>query len=324
MTDLHLEIRPLRAPDDYPALSEMMRLLFDWHVTPEQIALENANREARFHHAEFVAEVLHSSVHGGLERRVVGGVEIGHVQHSHEEGKYRVSIMVHPDFQGRGIGGALWETAWNHLQTLDAKKLVNMTDSDSPRGLAMLEHRGFKQVWERIESRLDTRTVDLTVLEGLDARLEAQGIRIVSLAALNDPDQWRKLYDLDHALMLDVPFGQAVTFPSFEQWHKETSSDPQFDPAMVWIAVKEGAWIGFTSLETQPAFFVIGMTGVLPPFRGLGIAKRLKLEGVRYARGHGGLEIRTYNDSVNTAMLEMNWQMGFKRFRSKLRFERVL
>jgi hypothetical protein len=44
---------------------------------------------------------------------------------------------------------------------------------------------------------------------------------------------------------------------------------------------------------------------------------------VRYALPTG-LEIRTFNDQSNTAMLRMNQQMGFVPFRSRLRFEKIL
>ena len=319
MTDLHLEIRPVRIPDDFPALVALARLALDWQVTAEDLAHEEANREAKYHHVAFVAEILDGGV-----KRIVGAADTGHDRFSYEDGKFRVNLMVHPDVEARGIGGALWQTVWNHLAELNPKKLVNMTNSDSARGLRMLAHLGFQQVWERVESRLEPGAVDFAAYADLDADLEAQGMTIRSLESLNDPDAARKLYDLDMELLGDVPFGQAVTPPSFEQWHKETLSDPRWNPATIWLAVKDGEWIAMSSLERLPDFFVIGMTGVKRLFRGLGLAKRLKLEGVRYAQMHGGVEIRTYNDHVNTAMLGMNASMGFQRFRSRLRFENVL
>ena len=183
---------------------------------------------------------------------------------------------------------------------------------------------GFQQTWERVESRLEPSAVDFGAYADLDASLEAQGIEIRSLESLDDPDAMQKLYDLDMELLGDVPFGQAVTPPNFGQWHKQTSGDPRWDPATIWLAVKDGEWLAMSSLERLPDFFVIGMTGVKREHRGLGLAKRLKLEGVRYALLHGGAEIRTYNDHVNEAMLGMNASMGFQRFRSRLRFEKLL
>jgi ribosomal protein S18 acetylase RimI-like enzyme len=271
-----------------------------------------------------VAEVLETQGLNGQTRRVVGTVVVAHDERSHEDGKFRVNVMVHPDFQARGIGTSLWQTAWNHLETLSPRKLTNMTSSDSVRGLRMVEHLGFRQVWERIESFLDPSTVDFARYADLDARLEGAGVSIHTLAAVDDPNKYSKLFDLDVELMRDVPFGQAMTTPSFEQFEKEFRSDPSVIEAAIWIAVKDGEWIAFSSLETQPDCFAIGMTGVKAAYRGQGVAKRLKLEGVRYALQHGGLEIRTANDAVNTAMLQMNASMGFQRKRSRLRFEKVL
>jgi ribosomal protein S18 acetylase RimI-like enzyme len=319
MTDLHLEIRPIRTPDDFPALADLATRIYDWHTTPEDLAREERNREPQYHHAEYVAEILE-----GNQKRVVGATSVGHDRFSHEDGKFRVGIMVHPDYQARGIGASLWETAWNHLSTMQPKKLVNMTRSDSERGLQMLEHRGFKQVWERVESRLDPKGVDFSQYADLDSTVETLGIRIVALSDITDEDRIRKLYDLDLELLLDVPFGQAVTPEPFEVWARNFESDPHADPRSIWIAIKDNEWIAMSSLEKNQEFFVIGMTGVKAAYRGLGLAKRLKLEGVRFALGNGGLEIRTYNDHVNTAMLEMNRSMGFERFRSMLRFEKLL
>lgn len=45
------------------------------------------------------------------------------------------------------------------------------------------------------------------------------------------------------------------------------------------------------------------MTGVLPTYRGKGVATLLKLSGIRYAQAHGNYELRVTNDSVNTAMV---------------------
>jgi mycothiol synthase len=319
MTDLHMEIRPVRIPDDLPALADLSCRTQDYQVTAEDLAHYEASRDPQYHHAGFVAEILDGAV-----KRVVGAADMGHDHRAHEDGKFRVSIMVDPDFEARGIGGALWQTVWNHLEPMEPKKLVNMTNSDSARGLRLLAHLGFQQVWERVESRLVPSAVDFGAYAELDASVGAQGIEIRSLESLNDPDAARKLYDLDMELLVDVPFGQTVTVPSFEQWHKETSGDPRWDPATIWIAVKDGEWLAMSSLERLPDFFVIGMTGVKRASRGLGLAKRLKLEGVRHALAHGGLEIRTYNDHVNLAMLQMNTGMGFQRFRSRLRFEKTL
>jgi ribosomal protein S18 acetylase RimI-like enzyme len=323
MSDLHLEIRPARTPEDYPAIAEIHNLTLPWHMTAEDFARGDENADPKYHRSRFVAQVLEDRGLEGLTRRVVGAAMVRHDDFAHEDGKFIVSIMVHPDYQAKGIGGTLWETAQKHFTALGARKLSHMVMSDSERGVRMLGHLGFQQVWERIESRLDPRSVGFEAYRALDAALEARGIAVCTLESIGDADKLRKLYDLDKALMQDVPFGTPVTFPEFEYWLKDVTSDPKFDPQTVWVALDGDEWIALSSLEEQPDHFVIGMTGVKPAYRGLGVAKRLKLEGVRHALSRGW-EIRTLNDHTNTAMLRMNEQMGFKRHRSMLRFEKLL
>ena len=73
-------------------------------------------------------------------------------------------------------------------------------------------------------------------------------------------------------------------------------------------------------LNSSGDYLVIGTTGVLRAFRGQGLAKLLKMHGIRYALEHGDQEIRTFNDHINTAMLEMNAKLGFSRGPVELRF----
>lgn len=319
MPESAFTVRPIRVPQDFAPVAEILNLVQDWPTTPADLERRERNREAKYHHAAFVAQVLEA----GLPR-VVGRVVVEHDSFSFEEGKFWFGIAVHPDYQRRGIGTALWQAGLQHLAPLEPRKLVNMVQSDSASGLGMLSKYGFQQTWERVESRLDPKSVDFRLYADLDATLEQSGVQIATLAELTRPDSLERLYALDVELMGDVPFGTSVTMPSFEQWHKEFTSDPRVRLDAVWVAYTGDEWLGFSSLDQHPTHFVIGMTGVKRAYRGRGIAKRLKLEGVKYALAHGGFEIRTYNDHVNQAMLEMNTNMGFKRYRSMLRFEKLL
>ncbi len=146
--------------------------------------------------------------------------------------------------------------------------------------------------------------------------------RFVAKVVKGDQKRVVGVLSISHELFLDVPMGLNLTLPSFERWSKDFLENPANRPEAVWIAIKGDEWVGINSLEIKPGYFCIGFTGIKKAFRGLGIAKRLKLEGVRYALNHGALEIRTFNDHVNAAMLAMNFSMGFQKYRSSLRFER--
>jgi GNAT superfamily N-acetyltransferase len=326
MTDFHFEIRPTRVPDDYPAIAAVLRAANpEWPITAEDIAREDANREPQYHHAGFIAEILEPGSNG-LERHVVGVAHTGHVSFSHREDKFFVDVRVHPEYRQRGIGQSLYQTVLNHLEPMNPGLLVARTQENWPESVAFLERRGFREEHRRFESRLRPSSLDLSRYDGLEARARATGVEIKAYSSITDPERERKLYDLDIETTLDVPFGEPVTPPGFEQYKKEELDDPRFKPDGTFVALKDGEFVGMSSLGRDPDadFLVIRMTGVKRAYRGLGLAKLLKIHGVRYALAHGDLEIRTFNDPDNTSMLKINQEMGFVARPAALRYSRKL
>jgi mycothiol synthase len=314
-----LEIRRAVYPEDYPAMVEVWNSVADWQTKPKNVAADDHSRDPELHFVRYLAVLLEQN-----HKRVVGVLELGHNSRSHEVGKYFIAIDVHKDFWRRGIATELVTVAQNHLESLsDAKILQTMFDSDQAGAAYLLQKLGWTQAWERIESRLLPKNVDFVAYAALDSSLVQAGIRICSLAEFDLETVLPKYYALDCELLADVPFGQPSTLTSFERWRSEFLENDENDPQTIWLAVKDDDWIGTSSLIRQSGFWMIGMTGVTRQYRGLGIAKRLKLEGVRHAL-ESGLEIRTFNDHSNQAMLNMNQQMGFVPFRSRLRFEKQL
>ena len=66
------------------------------------------------------------------------------------------------------------------------------------------------------------------------------------------------------------------------------------------------------------------VTGVLPAYRGRGIAMALKLATIAYAQARGSTEIRTWNEVQNTGMLVINDRLGFVRQPAWITFEKSL
>jgi GNAT superfamily N-acetyltransferase len=324
--DTHFEIRPTRVPDDYSSIAAVLRAVNpEWPITPEDLVRDDANREAKYHFAGFVAEILEQGA-GGLERRVVGVGTVGHNPFSHREDKYSVNVRVHPEYRRRGIGRGLYQTLLNHLEPLKPGELVGFTREDWPEAVAFLERRGFHEVHRRFESHLKPSGVDLSRYAGLEDRIRAAGIEIKVFSEITDPERERKLYELDTETMQDVPFGEPVTLPSFEQFSKRELEGPSFLPDGIFIALKDGEFVGLSSLGRDPEadFVYIRMTGVKRAYRGLGLAKALKIRGVQYALEHGDLEIRTTNDPDNAGMLKINQEMGFVSRPAFLRFSKML
>jgi mycothiol synthase len=315
---MNLEIRPVNPAEDSPEMLEVLNAANpNFPMTLEHLLHEEASRDSDFYFAGFVAVV------DGVIRGITNVFEDPFM---HRAGKLNLNLRVHPEFWGARIGSSLFEHVLTHIKPLNAEVLQSGAGEDWTRGIRFHEDRGFKESWRRTESRLATEHFDFAPYQHLEHQITAAGIEIKSFSELEaDPDRNTKLYDLDWVLWQDIPYGQEISKPSFETWQKEMILDPMFEPDGCLIAVKDNEFIGYTCFIKNPSgFLIIGMTGVLRESRGIGLATLLKIRGIKYAQSIGNLQIRTFNDAPNTAMLEMNRKLGFKRFPGFIRFERKL
>lgn len=165
---------------------------------------------------------------------------------------------------------------------------------------------------------------DFTPYSGLEKRLLAEGIGVATYADLaDDPDRARKLHRLDFALLQDMPYGEPQTMVALEQFIGETLNAPAFLPAACFVARCGEEWIGYSNLLHKERFFETQMTGVLPQWRGMGLATLLKLKGIQYSLAHGALELRTTNDAVNAAMIAINHRLGFQEVGAMIRWQKT-
>ncbi len=320
-----IRIRPFQKPQDFPVAAEILNAIdSEWPLTAQLLAHWDSNHHPKYFRSEWVAE------YGD-----VGVVALAHAEeddYAFEEGKYWLRVRVRPEFQGRGIGEKLYQHLLKQLR--EPKKLVTSFNEDKVASRRFAEKHGFVEEWRRYNSRLQTKGFDFWPYAHIEKQVEGAGLEIKSLAELmeTDPGAPHKLYELDWMLFQDVPMGVEFTKRDFEQWMKEEGDDPHFVKEACFVVLDAnrndpltGAMVGYTSLIRNPAgFWGIGMTGVLPEYRGKGLAKALKLKGIRYVQAHGAEEIRTTNDPPNMAMLQINLSIGFQRWPSSLRFAKRL
>lgn len=162
--------------------------------------------------------------------------------------------------------------------------------------------------------------LDLTSLAPAQAEIDEcvtrcgeLGVRFLRLAEVGDTPQTRlRLYELVREGVVDDPSNDG-TFIEFEEF-----SDRLFEP-YYWrwsdsqfIAATLGEWVGLTNLQLRERDVAdFGVTVVKRAYRGLGIARALKLLALRHAVEVGVVTVRTRNDPRNSPILKLNRRLGF-------------
>ena len=224
------------------------------------------------------------------------------------------SLAVARDHQRRGIGGALYEKALEFARQRGLTRLltyIRLFEPDEP-AVRFLEKRGFAEVDRDVPVMLDLATFDPSAF----ARRAPDGVRLLSLAEAGDTEQnRRKVWALNGKIVRDIPTHDVMPeYPPFEEWDKH-SDDPENDPRAVILAedVGSGEWVGVSVLAFQEDTNVAwtNITGVLPAYRGRGLALALKLRAIDAAIARGCPLITTENHEDNAPMRAINKKLGF-------------
>lgn len=303
MTDS--EIRPFR-DEDRPAI----------------VAFENERRPA--HLQETVAEWERDDAHRPAEEvclRLCAGdpaaaylsaVDRGTSAYR-KDGVCSFELSVGDDGRWVDVGAALYERAVAFARERGLNRIttyVRLFRPDEP-AVPFLAKRGFAEVDREVPVVLELAAFDSTAF----ARPAPEGIRLLSLASAGDTEEnRRRVWALDGAVHRDIPSNDALPeHPPFSQWVKELDG-PEFDPNAVVLAENsDGEWVGLSALGFQEGTGIAWtwITGVLPAYRGRGIALALKLRAIDAARARGCPLITTENHEDNAPMRAINRKLGF-------------
>jgi GNAT superfamily N-acetyltransferase len=252
-----------------------------------------------------------------LDGQVVGSGEYTQYLHKYHPQKFFLKIDVHPFYQHRGIGTALYDHLLQILLPLHPILIRAQTRENQPQSVRFLSQRGFQEEQRKWESRLDLATFDATPYLDCKEKLRAQGIEVKTLQELAyDPERNQKLYALDWELRQDVPTPELRNPISYEHFHARFLDDPQIPPDAYFVAVEQENYVGLSFLIAKEGeeLAIIGLTGTKRLYRHRGIATALKLEGILYARAHGYKTLRTMNDALNIPILALNKRFGFVKY----------
>jgi mycothiol synthase len=312
-----LLIRPARLPEDYAAISAIITATDpDFAPTPQALEQEDLTLDPALNFTRFMAE--------DSSGRAIGTASIGYDRWNPKAGVWIMRVFVFPEFQRRGIGGILYRAILNHVEPFPLHELKANAREDNHAAIAFLGQYGFREVWRRFQSRLETAKFDFGPYDGLEAKLETHGVRILTYPELEaDPDRDHKLFELDLELFEDIPMDEDLVKPSFERWKADQLEPERVLKPAYFVAVQDGHYVGQSTLWTDGQRLLTAMTGVRRTHRGLGLALALKLRGIQYAKDHGGQEITTMNDAPNAAMIGINEKLGFQRAPEWIRYAKT-
>ena len=233
-------------------------------------------------------------------------------------------VAVHPDYQGRGYGRALLESAEGTASERGGEWTFSWAEETWPRSTRFLDRAGYEPVERRWESTLDLQRCDLGSLHEAVDRIVSSGIRIMSASsfAVDRIDWKRELHRLYAEVETDVPAAFPVRAVSLEDFEAMVLGR-RFNANGFFVALDGEQLIGLTEpqpVDDVPKAILQNLTGVRSDYRGRGIATALKSRAAIWAAQAGYTSIRTQNAESNASMLAVNDRLGFKRNRATIEY----
>lgn len=323
------ELRPLKVPEDYEGLAALLNTYFSEPISAERLKEDDAN----------LYEVGHTYMDdngllAGYDRtryvavaeddRIVGYVWSWRAPWT-EPGYLNNTVVVDKNYRGQGIGGQLLRHLVRWGEALGAAKLVSEIWDDDSEARAFAERNGFAVDRHAFQSVLELETAKPEILNetGLFERLEAEGIRIRTLAEEGATEENEaKIYQVYLETLADIP-GFMGEVPDRAEWSKWYLRVEGYAPERVLLAVdvKDGRYVAVSNIPYKEA--TGGMyheyTGVCREYRGRKIAQALKIRAVQLAKRHGAAYLKTDNDSLNGAILKVNQSLGYMPLRGSYR-----
>lgn len=250
--------------------------------------------------------------------------------------RFLVDINVHPDYQGCGIGSAIYAYFMAELASYDPISLEVQTHADRHGALRFLEKQGGYELKTRMRvSHLDLNQFEPERFAAVVQRVQASGITIRPIGELlaTDPDCRRKLFDMTQAVQQDIPWHETFTQQTYEFWVQrfDGSAATRLDDAYL-VALDGERYVGVTMLfrsEATDAKLYTGLTGVLREYRRRGVAMALKVRSLSQAQAtrrtaDGRRPIVATDNEESNPMFDINLKLGFVPQPDRLVFVKTL
>jgi mycothiol synthase len=217
-------------------------------------------------------------------------------------------LVIHPAHRRHGLGLALTRAV---LAEAGSRPLRLWAHGDLPGADALADRAGF----ERIRALWTMRR---SLQAPLDTPRYPDGVTVRTFAVGQDEAAWT---DLNRQAFAHHPEQGAWTLEDLSLREREA----WFDPAGFFLAERSGKLAGFHWTKIHGAYpggpahghEAIGevyVVGVDPAERGSGLGRALTLEGLRYLRSRGLLDVMLYVDESNTPAIRLYEGLGFSHW----------
>jgi GNAT superfamily N-acetyltransferase len=225
-------------------------------------------------------------------------------------------VVTDPEHRRRGHGRAMMAALEEVLAERRPAEVRTAVRDDDPESRSWAERRGFSLFDHTFRSRLDLDAFDPSPHRGAIERAEAAGLRFARFGPDDDPDG---LFELFVRLFRDIP--DEAQAPDRAYFQREVV---ERDGAISVLAYDGDAPAGLALLVPLAAGeYLNALTGVLPAYRGRGLARALKVVSGEAAREAGGRSLVTNNNARNAPMLAVNDALGFERESGTLHLRRM-
>ncbi|NUR51885.1 MAG: GNAT family N-acetyltransferase [Hamadaea sp.] len=239
-------------------------------------------------------------------------------------GLFQVDVVVTAGHRRRGLGSALLTRVERFAVEHGATRLGAVVPGfDEDTGTAFAARHGYRVVRRAYHSYLTVADVD----PGLLAEPDPPGVEVTTLAALGDGEQARRtLWDVHERTVPDMPGSRTAARRPYAEFAEAVLGRRWFRADGAFLAFAGGVAVGLAIVSFQPESDSMNhtFTGVLPEWRGRGVASALKRATIRYARQVGVATMRAGNDAANAPMLAINARFGYQRRGGHVRLEKTV
>lgn len=278
------------AADDAAAVTELRRIVYPYKVMSVEAGRHMITEQPPA--TKPLALVVE------VDGRVVAWGWTGLNVWTSEPGRGELSVYVHPEYRGQGIGSDLYARLVEHLESAGGTRAQTFAQ---PAGVGFAKSRGFEQTRLMHYSGVDPRVLP-------EQPPVPDGFELVTFDQLEP----RQVYEADSAASLDEPGDAPLDAIDYDEWLREIWNAPGSTHELSVAALAGDVVACFTVVERAGDRIWSGMTGTLPEYRGRGLAKVVKSVALRRSAADGVTSAYTSNDDRNGPMLAINTWLGYR------------